>query len=215
MNRDISDYRKSYEKEALLESTAEENPLKQFEKWFQSADENDFIEEPNAMTLSTVGLDGYPKARVVLLKQFDESGFLFYTNYESEKGLAIESNQNVCLSFFWPAEERQVIIKGTAEKISEEKSTAYFQSRPEGSQLGALVSNQSQPIESREVLEEKLQQLEERYKGKPIPKPQNWGGYRVKPVECEFWQGRANRLHDRIRYQLNQNKSWTMVRLAP
>ena len=215
MNRDLSDYRKSYEKEALLESTIDSNPLQQFEKWFKSADDNELIEEPNAMTLSTIGVDGYPRSRVVLLKKFDETGYVFYSNYSSLKGKAIEENEKVCLSFFWPAEERQVIIKGRVSKIPQEQSNDYFKSRPKGSQLGAIVSNQSEPIDSRQVLEDKLQQLSAYYKDKDIPKPTDWGGYIVLPEAYEFWQGRANRLHDRISYTKEADGSWSTTRLSP
>lgn len=214
MNRDLGAYRKSYEKEALLESTVSKDPIEQFDKWFKSADANEAIEEPNAMTLSTIGLDGYPRSRVVLLKHFDENGFVFYTNYSSEKGRAIAMNNHVCLSFFWPAEERQIIIKGIAKKVSEKVSLDYFKSRPKGSQLGALVSEQSQPIPDRSVLEKALKALEDKYKSGDIPKPDHWGGYSVVPTEFEFWQGRKNRLHDRISYQ-NMEGSWSIIRLAP
>ena len=215
MDKDISGYRKSYEKEELLESTIESNPLDQFEKWFKSADENDSIEEPNAMTLSTVGLDGFPRGRVVLLKRFDEHGFVFYTNYDSQKGESIDANNHVCISFFWPAEERQIIIKGKVSRTSEKDSSDYFNSRPKGSQLGALVSNQSQPIESRTELDNKLEKLKLYYEGKDIPKPDNWGGYLVQPIEYEFWQGRQNRLHDRIKYVQKSEDNWSIIRLSP
>jgi pyridoxamine 5'-phosphate oxidase len=167
------------------------------------------------MTVSTIGADGFPKSRVVLLKQFTDEGFIFYTNYDSEKGKAIASNPNICLSFFWQSLERQVIIKGIAEKVPENKSDNYFDSRPEGSKLGALVSHQSEIIASREILEEKLRKLEIQYEGKSIPRPENWGGYLVRPVEIEFWQGRPNRLHDRIRFREEGANSWKIDRLSP
>jgi pyridoxamine 5'-phosphate oxidase len=215
MNTDLSNYRKSYEKEQLLESNISENPMELFQKWFYEVDTNFEVEETNAMTISTIGLDGYPKSRVVLLKRYTYEGFIFYTNYNSEKGKAIEQNPNVCLSFFWNSAERQIIIKGKAEKIAENLSDGYFESRPRGSQLGAIVSNQSQVIENREFLENKLLNLEKEFEGKEIPRPEFWGGYIVKPVEIEFWQGRPNRLHDRIRYQLQEDYSWTINRLSP
>lgn len=151
----------------------------------------------------------------MLLKKFTHEGFIFYTNYESEKGKAIANNPNVCVSFFWQEAERQVIIKGKAEKIAENLSDGYFESRPRGSQLGALVSNQSETIKSRAELETRLKTLEEEYEGKEIPRPEFWGGFIVKPVEIEFWQGRPNRLHDRIRYKLNENYDWIQDRLSP
>ena len=214
-NSDLSNYRKSYEKGALLKSNVPENPLELFQKWFYEVDNNDSIDEANAMTVSTIGLDGYPKGRVVLLKKYTYEGFIFYTNYNSEKGNAIKENSNVCLSFFWHAAERQIIIKGKAEKIVENLSDGYFESRPRGSQLGAVVSNQSEVINNREELENKLQDLDNEYEGKEILRPKFWGGYIVRPVEMEFWQGRANRLHDRIRYKLQEDYNWQIDRLAP
>lgn len=215
MNNDLSDYRKSYEKGALLKSNVPENPMELFQKWFYEVDHSDGIDEANAMTISTIGLDGYPKGRVVLLKKYTYEGFIFYTNYNSEKGKAILQNPNVCLSFFWHAAERQIIIKGKAEKIAENLSDGYFESRPRGSQLGAIVSNQSDVVKDRSELEEKLKQLEKAYEGKEIERPKFWGGFIVKPVEIEFWQGRANRLHDRIRYKLDAEFNWKIERLAP
>jgi pyridoxamine 5'-phosphate oxidase len=215
MNNDLSDYRKSYEKGALLKSNVPENPMELFQKWFYEVDHSDGVDEANAMTISTIGLDGYPKGRVVLLKKYTYEGFIFYTNYNSEKGKAILKNPNVCLSFFWHAAERQIIIKGKAEKIAENLSDGYFESRPRGSQLGAIVSNQSDVVKDRSELEEKLKQLEKAYEGKEIERPKFWGGFIVKPIEIEFWQGRANRLHDRIRYKLDAEFNWKIERLAP
>jgi len=212
---DLSDYRKSYEKSALLETSIPEDPINLFHQWFHEVEDFGGIEEVNAMTVSTIGLDGFPKSRVVLLKKYSEEGFIFYTNYNSEKGKAITDNPNVCLSIFWHSLERQVIIKGIAEKTPTNISDGYFESRPDGSKLGAIVSNQSEVIPSRALLEEKLKQLELDYQGKEILRPEFWGGFLVKPVEVEFWQGRPNRLHDRIRYQLQDDYSWKTDRLSP
>ncbi|AXT49404.1 pyridoxamine 5'-phosphate oxidase [Aquimarina sp. BL5] len=214
MNRDLTAYRKSYDKKALEESELPESPVQLFSSWFKEVEEAGGVEEANAMTLTTFGLDGFPKARIVLLKQFDNDGFVFYTNYQSEKGKAIANDNKVCISFFWPNLERQVIIKGEVDKISEEGSNDYFQSRPRGSQLGAWASDQSHVVESREILEEKLASLEKKYQDKEIPKPDFWGGFCVKPIEFEFWQGRPNRLHDRIRYVAKKN-TWKRERLSP
>ena len=191
---DLSNYRKSYEKSELLETTIPEDPINLFNRWFHEVEDFGGTGEVNAMTVSTIGLDGFPKSRVVLLKKYSEEGFIFYTNYNSEKGRAIAQNPHVCLSFFWPNMERQVIIKGIAQKTSGNISDNYFDSRPDGSKLGAIVSNQSEVIPSRTFLEENLKQLENNFEGKPIPRPEHWGGFLVVPSEVEFWQGRANRL---------------------
>jgi pyridoxamine 5'-phosphate oxidase len=212
---DLSNYRRSYEKSELLETSIPEDPINLFNRWFHEMEAFEGSGEVNAMTVSTIGLDGFPKSRVVLLKKFSEEGFIFYTNYNSEKGKAIAANPNVCLSFFWQEMERQVIIKGIAQKTSENISDGYFDSRPDGSKLGAIVSNQSDVIPSRIFLEDNLKQLETDFEGKSIPRPENWGGYLVTPLQVEFWQGRANRLHDRIRYTSHSDFSWSIVRLAP
>ncbi len=215
MQKDLGNYRKSYEKCALEEGGISDNPIELFQKWFYEVEASEGIDEPNAMTISTIGLDGFPKSRVVLLKKYTFEGFIFYTNYTSEKGKAIANNPNVCLSFFWPNMERQIIIKGKAEKLAENLSDGYFESRPEGSKLGAIVSDQSSVIPSRSVLEEKLKALEKEFQGKEIQRPDFWGGYMVKPVSIEFWQGRPNRLHDRVRYSLQEDYNWKIERLAP
>lgn len=215
MSKDLSDYRKSYEKQELLESTCPENPIELFQKWFLHADASETVEETNAMTISTIGKDGFPKSRVVLLKKYTWEGFIFYTNYNSEKGQAIQENNHVCLSFFWPGLEQQIIVKGCAEKIAKNLSDGYFESRPDGSKLGAWASNQSSVVASRSELEESLQSFEAKFEGKEIPRPSHWGGFIVKPVSMEFWQGRPNRMHDRIRYSLLEDFSWKLERLAP
>lgn len=215
MQKDLGNYRKNYEKSALTEATISDNPMELFQKWFYEVEASSGVDEPNAMSVATLGLDGYPKTRVVLLKQFTYEGFIFYTNYESEKGKAIAHDPKVCLSFFWPNMERQVIIKGEAEKVAENLSDGYFESRPEGSKLGAIVSAQSSVIPSREVLEDKLKQLEKEYQNREIERPSFWGGYLVRPSTIEFWQGRPNRLHDRIRYSLEADYNWKIERLAP
>lgn len=213
--KDLSNYRKSYEKSELLEDSIPEDPINLFHRWFYEAEELNAADEVNAMTVNTIGLDGFPKARIVLLKKFNEEGFIFYTNYNSEKGKALANNPNVCLSFFWPTVERQIIIKGIAEKTSAIVSDNYFASRPNGSKLGAIVSPQSEIIPDRKFLENNLKQLENDLEGNEILRPANWGGFLVRPVEVEFWQGRPNRLHDRIRYKLKDNYEWRIERLAP
>lgn len=215
MQKDLGNYRKSYEKSELVEQSVSDNPMQLFQTWFYETEQSDSVDEPNAMTVATIGLDGYPKSRVVLLKKYTHEGFIFYTNYDSEKGRAISHNPNVCISFFWPAMERQIIIKGKAQKIAENLSDGYFESRPDGSKLGAIASAQSAVIPSREVLETRLKDLEEAYRGKEIPRPQNWGGYLIAPVSMEFWQGRPNRLHDRLLYTLQPGLDWKLERLAP
>ena len=215
MSKDLSNYRKSYEKQELLEVNCPDNPMELFQKWFLNADNSEIVEESNAMTISTIGKDNFPKSRVVLLKKYTWEGFIFYTNYNSEKGEAIQENNHVCLSFFWPGLEQQIIIKGKAEKIAKNLSDGYFESRPDGSKLGAWASDQSEVVTSREELDEKLKTYQQQYAGKEIPRPPYWGGFLVKPVSIEFWQGRPNRMHDRIRYTLLADFSWKLERLAP
>lgn len=211
----LHDKRKIYDKSQLLENQIKENPIEQFRDWFLEAENNDYIAEPNAMAISTLENDGCPRTRMVLLKAYNWEGFIFYTNYESRKGKSIEESQKACLHFFWPNLERQIIIKAELERIPENLSDGYFASRPRGSQLGALVSPQSKTIPNREFLEDQLLKLEQEYENKEIPRPKNWGGYIAKPYEIEFWQGRPNRLHDRILYKLENNLDWKIYRLAP
>ncbi|MFD1294567.1 pyridoxamine 5'-phosphate oxidase [Lutibacter holmesii] len=215
MENDLSNYRKVYQKSELSKNEISDNPLELFQKWFYELEEFGGDIEANAMTISTIGTDGFPKSRVVLLKKYTWEGFIFYTNYNSEKGKAIAKNPNVCLSFFWHTLERQIIIKGVAEKISENLSDGYFESRPDGSKLGAWASNQSEIVDSRNYLDERLQTFEEKFKDSEITRPKHWGGYIVKPQTIEFWQGRPNRMHDRIRFTLQEDYDWKIDRLAP
>ena len=207
--------RQVYEYSELLESQVKDNPIEQVRDWFLDADKHPNIAEANAMSISTIEDDDCPRTRIVLLKSYTWEGFIFYTNYQSKKGNAIEKNPKACLHFFWPALERQVMIKAELEHVSEQMSDDYFASRPRGSQLGAVVSPQSEIVPNREFLQEKLVRLEQDMKGKEILRPQHWGGYLARPYEMEFWQGRPNRLHDRIVYQLQEDYNWKISRLAP
>jgi pyridoxamine 5'-phosphate oxidase len=214
VNISIADLRQNYTLKGLSEANADLNPFQQFQTWFEEA-VNAQLPEPNAMTLATIAPDGKPSARMVLLKDFDERGFTFFTNYESTKGQQLTHTPWAALVFWWAQLERQVRIEGSVEKVTEQESDKYFASRPEASQLGAWVSNQSQVIESREVLEERLAHLKEKYAGQAPPRPTHWGGFRVIPHSIEFWQGRPSRLHDRLRYRLLEDGSWLRERLAP
>ena len=211
----LHDKRKIYDRSELLENQIKENPMEQFRDWFLDAEQNSRISEANAMSISTLEEDGCPRSRMVLLKSFTWEGFIFYTNYDNRKGKAIESNHKACLHFFWPDLERQIIIKADLEKQAPNLSDGYFHSRPKGSQLGALVSPQSEIIPNREFLEGKLKELETEFENREVPRPENWGGYLAKPYEIEFWQGRPNRLHDRIIYELQTDFDWKISRLAP
>jgi pyridoxamine 5'-phosphate oxidase len=203
--------RVDYDKFTLLEDDINDNPISQFENWFKEAQESD-IEEPNAMTLSTVS-DNIPSARIVLLKGVSQKGFIFYTNYGSQKGNEIESNPNVALTFLWDKLQRQVRINGTIEKMSKSDSEQYFNQRPYKSKLGALASDQSKVAKNREEIEKRFAEFEEKYPENP-PMPENWGGYLVKPSKIEFWQGRRSRMHDRLVYSLINN-NWDVKRLYP
>ena len=214
MNKDLSDKRQVYQQRELLESAISENPMELFRDWYADAEKEE-QGEANAFTVATVDANLQPTSRVVLLKRFTWEGFIFYTNYDSQKGESIAQNNQVCLSFFWDKLERQVIINGLAEKQNENLSDGYFESRPRGSRLGSMASEQSKPIVSREALDNKLQVLEEHYENKEILRPKNWGGYLVKPTRIEFWQGRPNRMHDRIRYTLQADYNWKIERIQP
>jgi pyridoxamine 5'-phosphate oxidase len=209
----IADLRKNYTQAGLLESDLIENPVEQFQLWFAQAVAADIL-EPNAMTLATVTARGKPSARIVLLKAVDDRGFVFYTNYNSQKGLELQQAPYAALVFLWADLERQVRIEGKVELVAEAEATSYFHSRPVSSQLGAWASDQSKVIADRSILEQQLEQLEIEYRNQEIPKPPHWGGIRVIPEEIEFWQGRPSRLHDRLRYQLVAGK-WQIDRLAP
>jgi pyridoxamine 5'-phosphate oxidase len=211
MKTSIADIRKDYIKEKIDPSSLSSNPIIQFKIWLHNAIDSN-VNEPTAMNLCTVS-NNKPSSRIVLLKEVNDNGFVFFTNYESEKGKQIANNPFVSLTFFWPELERQVRIEGEANKVSDEESDNYFRTRPRGSKIGAWASPQSQVIESREVIEKKVKILDEEFQNE-ILRPSNWGGFCVKPVKVEFWQGGANRLHDRILYQ-EINGVWTKVRLAP
>jgi pyridoxamine 5'-phosphate oxidase len=214
-NSKIEQLRKDYSAHTLEMEEVSPNPVEQFQVWFEEA-LNAEVPEPNAMTLSTATTNGVPSARIVLLKGVTDGSFLFYTNYNSRKGQELLANPRAALTFLWHELQRQVRIEGRVEVLPAEASTRYFQSRPKGSQIGAWASPQSTQIESREVLEKKVKQLEEDYRSADaLPKPEHWGGYRVVPNRIEFWQGRSSRLHDRIEYTLSEDGNWSLARLAP
>jgi len=211
---DLGDLRREYIAKGVTRNDLDSCPFKQFEVWFSQAQQSE-INDPTAFSLATASADGQPTLRTVLLKLFDEVGFVFFTNYNSKKGQQLNENSQVAMLFPWLLLERQIKITGTAEKISGEQSAKYFASRPRGSQLGAWISEQSDALQSRQVLEEKFAQALKDLAGKDVPMPKSWGGYRVAPTSIEFWQGRENRLHDRFRYDLCKSGEWEITRLEP
>lgn len=213
MASSIADIRKDYRQHSLSETDVNAHPIRQFDTWWQEAISSE-IDEVNAMTLATASADGVPAARIVLLKSYDEKGFVFFTNYNSYKGKQLDENPRACLVFFWKELERQVRITGLVEKVSEQESDEYFLSRPPGSRIGAWASPQSAVISNRQWLEEQQQQYVQEFSTKSIARPHHWGGYRVKPITIEFWQGRPDRLHDRLQYTF-QDGAWVVERLAP
>jgi pyridoxamine 5'-phosphate oxidase len=210
----IASLRKDYKLQSLSEEDVLADPFAQFGKWWKEA-LGAGIDEINAMTLATASADGMPDARIVLLKGFDEKGFVFFSNYHSSKGQQLTENPRACLVFFWKELERQVRISGLSVPVSDEENDEYFNSRPEGSRIGAWASPQSEVIDGREWLEQNEKKVRERFPGKDIARPPYWGGFRIKPTHIELWQGRPNRLHDRIRYSLQRTGSWKIERLAP
>ena len=214
MTPNIADIRRDYSSQSLLETDVASDPVSQFDRWWQQALSSE-IDEVNAMALATASSDGIPSARIVLLKGFNEKGFIFFTNYQSFKGLQLEENPKACLVFFWKELERQVRITGIVKKVSEDESDAYFHLRPKPSRIGAMASPQSKVIESRDWIDEAYLQLLEAYQDKEPQRPPHWGGYIVQPVIVEFWQGRPSRLHDRIQYTSEQDGNWKIERMAP
>lgn len=212
--QNIADIRKDYRKKSLLETDVNANPFIQFSEWWKEA-ENSELDEVNAMTLATAAADGMPSARIVLLKGFNEDGFVFFTNYNSSKGAELAANPRASLVFFWAPLERQVCIEGMVEKVSAGESDDYFYSRPLESRVGAWCSPQSTVIASRELIEENVKKYSSQFSDGNVPRPPHWGGYRVRPLRIEFWQGRPGRLHDRILYSLQPDASWKIERLAP
>jgi pyridoxamine 5'-phosphate oxidase len=214
MIQKIADLRVSYDTAPFSEETIEKDPIQLFSNWFQAAVTADIL-EPNAMTLATADKDGRPSARMVLLKGFDNSGFVFYTNYSSNKAEQLRQNPLASLVFWWDIFARQIRIEGRVAKLSDEESDVYFNSRPRGSQLGAHTSNQSESIPDYEYLETRFAEISKQFKGQDIPRPEFWGGFRLVPEVIEFWQGRPNRLHDRLRFSKQHSGNWTMERLSP
>ena len=214
MSKDLSNYRKSYEKQELLESNCPENPLELFQKWFLNADASDTVEETNAVSLSTVGKDGYPKSRIVLLKKYTWEGFIFYTNYNSSKGEDLSNNNAAAFNIFWGELERQIRIQGFISKVDEDVSNKYFNARPRASKIGAWASSQSESLKNRKELEDRVLFFEEKFKDDEVLRPPHWGGYSLVPDKIEFWQGRSSRLHDRILYT-KENDLWIKSRLSP
>jgi pyridoxamine 5'-phosphate oxidase len=213
-NDSVAALRREYKQQGLTEADLAADPTEQFRLWFGVALASN-LPEPNAMTVATATPDGRPSARTVLLKGFDERGFVFYTNYRSRKGRELAANPRAALVFYWPELERQIRIEGQVERVSPEESDAYFHSRPPGSQLGAIVSQQSEVIPNRQLLEERMRELTNQYRDQQIPRPAHWGGYRLRPDVIEFWQGRPSRLHDRLRYRKGDDGRWIVERLSP
>lgn len=209
----VARLRKEYTRDGLSESEAGRDPVELFRRWFEDA-LSAHLHEPNAMVVATATADRHPSARVVLMKGFDERGFVFHTNYAGRKGCELEANPRCALLFYWGELERQVRVEGRAARVSEEESDAYFQSRPRGGHIGAWASEQSQTVESRAALEERVRAVEAEYEGREVPRPPHWGGYRVAPESFEFWQGRENRLHDRLVYR-RSSEGWGIERLQP
>lgn len=210
----VANFRNEYLSAGMDENDLKENPIDQFEVWFKEA-VNNKLREPNAMHLATVAPDGQPSGRVVLLKGFDEDGFVFYTNFGSRKARELDANPRAALTFLWMELYKQVRVEGTVQRVPDEEAGRYFDSRPRASQISAWVSHQSQTVESRGELERRMFEIERQFEGKPVPRPEFWGGYRVKPVKMEFWLGRASRLHDRILYQLQDDNRWNRSRISP
>ncbi|MCY7351661.1 MAG: pyridoxamine 5'-phosphate oxidase [Cytophagaceae bacterium] len=210
----LADLRENYTQGRFDVADAHPDPIAQFQRWFGEAQRSQ-LPEPNAMHVVTVGPDGRPSGRIVLLKGLDERGLVFYTNYQSRKGHQLDLNPYAALTFYWAELERQVRIEGTMKKVAPEESDDYFSTRPRGSQLGAWTSDQSQPIPNREFLEEKEAQIEARFQGQNVPRPPHWGGFRLQPDYVEFWQGRPSRLHDRIAYTRQADGTWALARLSP
>jgi pyridoxamine 5'-phosphate oxidase len=210
----LADLRENYTKGHLDVADVLPHPIAQFRVWFDQAVASE-VPEPNAMHLATVNAEGQPSGRIVLLKDLNEGGFTFFTNYESRKGHDLAASPRAALTFFWAELERQVRIEGVVQAVSGAESDAYFAQRPRGSQLGAWASAQSQPVPSREALEARERELEARFAGQPVPRPPHWGGYRLQPDYVEFWQGRPSRLHDRIAYTRHADGAWTLARLSP
>ena len=213
VNRDFINYREEYGREKLVVDQMMEDPIQQFKSWYKEAEVAE-VPEPNTMTLGTVGKQGLPTVRVVLLKEIADNGLIFYTNFRSRKGREMEEHPKAALNFYWQKMERQVRLDGTINKVAHEISDAYFASRPRGSQLGAWVSEQSEIIPSREYLEEQLAHYRQKFEGSTVPRPSHWGGYLLQPVRVEFWQGGPNRLHDRIQYSSSEGQ-WARCRLSP
>jgi len=214
MKEDLSNYRKIYQKSEINFNELKD-PYNLFKKWFRIAKDDRLIEEVNAMVLSTVGKNEYPKGRVVLLKKIVSDGFVFFSNYNSDKGISIKKNNKVSLLFYWPSQERQIIIKGNVGKTSSKLSDEYFSKRPFKSQISAILSNQSEIIENYSKLKDDMEILLKKNKNKPLKRPKNWGGYIVKPFEFEFWQGRPDRLHQRVLFSFDKNKKWKFNILSP